>query len=349
MATLRNGGDVTESEAAVNTTSSTLLATSATSAVAAIPTKADGDTPRYVRLSSTQACYVNVGRKALALSAVVSAIGSGYAPADTITITGGTATTNAVFNVATTKLASASLNAAGTGYAPGNTVTLAGGTSSAKAVLTVSTTKVVSATVYESGSEGSPGAVTVAGTTGTGTKFHASVTIGGDGAIESVDGISLAGSYTVNPTNIVNEPVTGSGLVDAALSVVLGIDTFTVSTAGSYTANSSTFTQFATSGSGTGATFNTASYGVNTLTLNNAGSYSVLPSNPAAQGSTSGVGSGATLTVTYDSTGLVATSSNLRIAGVGDNPIIDVAGVTHIAALRVSADGSLQISPIENR
>jgi len=272
MSLFIDGVDVSESEAAVGTTSSTLLATTATSAVAAIPTKADGSAARFVRLSSTQACYVHAGLKPGASSAVIAAAGTGYIPGEHVTLTGGTQTANAVLAVATTKVVSASIDAAGTG--------------------------------------GTPGTATVTGTTGTGTKFQATVTIGAGGDIESVDSISVAGSYTANPTSIASEPVTGAGLTGAKLTVVMGVATVTVFTAGSY---------------------------------------SVLPSNPVSQGSTNGSGTGATFTVTWTGTGLVATSSNLRIAGVGDTPIIDVSGMTHIAGLRVSADGSLQISPIENR
>lgn len=156
-------------------------------------------------------------------------------------------------------VSSALVSAAGTGYVPADTITLAGSANTA-AILAVATTKVVSATVQAGGSGGTPGTQTVTGTTGTGTKFQASVTVSGGGAITAVLAISVAGSYTANPSNIAQEPVTGASLSGAKLTVVMGVDTVTVSTAGAYgTAPANPVAQGATSGAGTGATF-TASY-----------------------------------------------------------------------------------------
>lgn len=82
------------------------------------------------------------------------------------------------------------------------------------------TLAVQSATVANGGTGGTDGNQMVAGTTGTGSKFQASVTITG-GAISAVLGIVVAGAYSAAPTNIMAEPVTGAGLTGAALSVVL--------------------------------------------------------------------------------------------------------------------------------
>jgi hypothetical protein len=243
------------------------------------------------------------------LTATPVAAGTGYAIAEDITISGGTNTTPAVARVATAKLVSIVLNAAGTGYAPGNVITTAGGTASIPAALTVATTKVVSATVAAGGTGdlGNGAGVIVEGTTGTGTKFRASVTIAAN-AIASVQSISLAGAYTANPTLITAEPVTyisggasGTTLTGAQLSVVLGVASVTISTPGSYTVLSASLTQSGatTPAGGTGATFQTASYGVLTMTIQTAGDYSVLPVNPAAQASSTGSGTGATLTLTW--------------------------------------------------
>jgi hypothetical protein len=144
-------------------------------------------------------------------------------------------------------------------YAPNDTVTLAGGTGT-PAVVTILETKVMSATVEAGGTGGTNGTQTVTGTTGTGTKFTASVTVAG-GAITAVLSILTHGIYTVNPTVLTNEPVTGAGLTGAALSVVMGIDlveAFTVTQGGSYTGTlpTSPLSQASTSGSGTGASFN---------------------------------------------------------------------------------------------
>lgn len=157
-------------------------------------------------------------------------------------------------------LASLAVNAHGTGYVPGDYIFPTGGTQTTSVILQAPTTQVVSATVAAAGSGGTPGTQTVTGTTGTGTKFQASVTVDGGGAISAVLSITVAGSYTVNPTAITQEPVTGASLAGAKLSVVMGVDTIRIVNAGVFTTTSTTFTQGSTSGSGTGVTFNTATY-----------------------------------------------------------------------------------------
>lgn len=191
------------------------------------------------------------------------------------------------------KAESAVVVTAGTGYAPGNTITIAGGTKSIATILNVATTKVVSATVAAGGTGGTDGTRTVTGTTGTGTKFQASVTVSG-GAITAVLSISVAGSYTVNPTAITAEPVTGASLTGATLSVVMGVETATINTAGSYSATpSNPVSQDTTSGSGTGATF-TNLYEFAAITVVDGGlNYSIAPTI-----TTGGDGSAATATAT---------------------------------------------------
>jgi hypothetical protein len=95
----------------------------------------------------------------------------------------------------------------------------------------VQTVRVVSATIGQGspGSGGTNGAQTVTGTTGTGTKFQASVTIAG-GAITSVNSVSAAGNYTTMPgswnaNNHLIDPVTGAGLVGASLEIITGVGT----------------------------------------------------------------------------------------------------------------------------
>lgn len=66
------------------------------------------------------------------------------------------------------------------------------------------------------GTGGSAGACTVTGTTGTGTKLQATGTVTG-GALGGTLTISVAGSYSVNPTNPRLEPVTGCSLTGAKL------------------------------------------------------------------------------------------------------------------------------------
>ena len=92
-------------------------------------------------------------------------------------------------------------------YAPGNTITLTGGTETANAVVTAVTTQVVSASAGTNGSGCTDGTYTVTGTTGRGTLFQASVTMASN--VPTVNSISRAGSYQINPTVLTNEPVTG--------------------------------------------------------------------------------------------------------------------------------------------
>ena len=177
----------------------------------------------------------------------------------------------AVWRSNTQELAAApTVNAAGTGYVPVDVVTLlvTGSTSTVKGRVEVATTK-VSATpgIVAAGTGGTPGAAVVTGTTGTGTKFTANVTISAGGAISSVDSLAGGGSYTVNPTNINNEPVTGGGLTGAALSVVMGVNTVTIYSRGTYTVTGTVATQDSTTGSGTGVTFTAVTFQVKEQTL----------------------------------------------------------------------------------
>lgn len=315
------------------------ITTGASSASAAIPDTAQGTPPNRVRLASTAACYARLGTPAegsaviaatgtgygigdsitLAggtftaamgltvataklTSVALNALGSGYDVGQVLTLAGGTAATKAAITLATCQLASATLNAAGTGYAPGNVITTAatGGTASAHATLTVSTTKAVSATVAAGGTGdlGNGAGVIVEGTTGTGTKFRASVTITTN-AISSVQSISVAGSYTVNPTAIANEPVTyisgassGTTLTGAQLSVVLGVDTFAVTTRGSYTVIGTALTQngATTPAGGTGVTFSSPLFAPLTWSVSEAGNYSVTSASFTQDGATAPAG-----------------------------------------------------------
>lgn len=150
-----------------------------------------------------------------------------------------------------------SVTTAGTVYVPGDSVTLTGGSATTNAVLVITDTKVISATVNAGGSGGSNGAVTITGTTGTGTPFQATGTISG-GALTGALVVTVAGDYTVNPTSLAAEPVTGGSLSGATVTVVMGAMSFAVNNPGVYTAipgSPATMAQGSTSGGGTGATF----------------------------------------------------------------------------------------------
>ncbi|MDE2020471.1 MAG: hypothetical protein KGJ13_09070, partial [Patescibacteria group bacterium] len=250
-------------------------------------------------------------------TANIGAVGSSYASGDTILIAGGTFIRAATLTVANTTVHGLTLSNPGIGnYAPGDTVTLAGGVSSVSAQISVTTTKVVSATVAAAGTGGTSGTQTVTGTTGTGTKFQASVTIGSSGGISAVLSITVAGSYTANPTTPATEPVTGASLSGAQLNVVLGIDSFSITAGGTFTTNAVIFTQGSTSGTGTGATFVSPVFAPNALTVTDGGVYTVFPTNPASQASTSGSGLGATYTLVAGTISSVAVGDWIYVSGV---------------------------------
>jgi hypothetical protein len=82
---------------------------------------------------------------------------------------------------------------------------------------------VISATVNAGGSGGTNGQVTITGTTGTGTKFTAKGNISG-GALTGALIVTNAGSYSVDPTSLSAEPVTGGGLTGATVSLTMSGD-----------------------------------------------------------------------------------------------------------------------------
>jgi hypothetical protein len=153
-----------------------------------------------------------------ALSGVISAAGTGYVPADTITLTGGTHSINTVLTVSTVKAITAAVNAAGSGYNIGDTIVAAGGTFTTAAVITVDT-------------------------------------VDGAGAVLTAH-ISTGGSYTVRPSGFTQGSTSGVGTGATFNTLVWGVNTVSVTTPGSYTAlPSSPVSQGSTSGAGTGATF----------------------------------------------------------------------------------------------
>lgn len=247
-----------------------------------------------------------------ATTASVASAGTGYAPADVLTVNGGNFSTAATFNVASTTVISGTLGASQNGagsYAPSDTLTVSGGTHSSAAVFTINTTQVVNASIATAGTGGTSGLKTVTGTTGTGTFFQALVTVAG-GGITAINSIS-PGSYSVNPTTISAEPVTGGGLSGATLNLIMGVRTVTLTTAGIYTANPTSPVITTSSGSGTGATLSLV-FGVNAVTLNMPGDYITTPVNPVVT-TDNNSGIGATLTVSYSGTGVVGGIPNTAI------------------------------------
>lgn len=139
-------------------------------------------------------------------------------------------------------------------YAPGDTVTLSGGTSTAAAVLPITDTTVASSTVNAGGAGGTNGACTFVGTTGTGAIFTGTGTVTAN-ALAGALVITGGGDYTVNPTSLAAEPITGCGLTGATVVLKMGILTLGVPTSpGNYSVQPSNPVSTTTSGSGTGAT-----------------------------------------------------------------------------------------------
>lgn len=274
----------------------------------------------YVITAATKAnpCVLTVSATS-SLDSVVpinSAVSASYVSGDTVSLAGGTFTTRGVVTVGQTLLASVAINARGSNYNGGDLISLSGGGAVQKAVVQVVTTRVASATIFYSGTGGTPGPQTLTGTTGTGTKWQANVTVNGSGQVSSINSIAVQGSYTANPSSIYYGPnrddMSGGGFVVGFLTtpvfnVVMEISTIIIANPGQYTINSSTFTQFSTTGSGSGATFQTGVFGIYNATVTTPGNYSVLPSNPVAQFGTSGTGAGVTFTATWEASPTLAT------------------------------------------
>ncbi len=232
-----------------------------------------------------------------AVSGTIVAVGSGYAPSDTITLAGGTFGAAALLSVTSTQLASVAANAAGAGYKSLDSITLGGGTATTQAVLKVTSTKLVSTVLNAIGSSYAIGDTIhlAGGTFGTAAILTVATVNGGGGILTFT--ISTPGSYTVEPSSFTQGSTSGSGTGATFQSATFGVNTFSIASPGTYTANSATFTQAATSGSGTGATFQTALYAIRTVTVNTPGSYTALPGSPVSQSASSGSGTGATFTM----------------------------------------------------
>lgn len=143
----------------------------------------------------------------------------------------------------------------GSGHVPADILTLTGGTFSRGAKIGVGTTQAISAVVNAGGSGGSNGAVTITGTTGTGTKFQATGTISG-GALTGALTVTVVGDYSVNPTSLAAEPVTGGSLAGATVTLVMGVGQFVVTDQGNYSViPTGSVQQGSSTGSGVGAAF----------------------------------------------------------------------------------------------
>ena len=287
----------------------------------------------YVISAATKAspCVLTVAATS-SLDSVVpinSAVSASYAPGDTVSLAGGIFTTRSVVTVGQTLLASVAINNRGTNYQPNDFITLSGGSAVVRAVVQIATIRIKAASIITGGGGGTPGVQTLTGTTGTGTKFQASVTINGSGIVTAINSITVQGSYTSIPnysvTGAFTDLMTGAGTTAVILSVTTEINTMSIVNPGQYVANAAggTFTQASsTTVYGSGATFQTGLFGIYNASVTTAGSYSVLPSNPVAQFATSGTGAGVTFTASWLSSPTLATGDWIFVD--------DVVGMTQL-------------------
>lgn len=167
-------------------------------------------------------------------------------------------------------LSGAGNNALGAGYAPGDTGYLNGGSwlgfnqslSGNQGQFKVTSTQLIAASVNAPGSGCVGTSATLTGTSGTGTSlFQVSATVSG-GGVTAINSITVAGNYSVNPTSLAAEPVTGDSCVGTKLKLTMGVLALSANNNGLYLLTSgmtasgtpNVFTQASTSGSGTGLT-----------------------------------------------------------------------------------------------
>lgn len=163
---------------------------------------------------------VVVSMAVLALLAAPAAAGTSYAPNDTITTAGGTASQQAILHVQTTQLVSVpTVAAGGANYAVNDTITLQNG--AIVKVLTLSGSAVATISLQAGGS------------------FPANITSAGGLTQQSTSGVGTGATFTAALANY-------------------GVNTFSILNGGYYTtlpSGAGSLTQGSTSGSGTGATF----------------------------------------------------------------------------------------------
>jgi hypothetical protein len=231
--------------------------------------------------------------------------GTGFTSLATITVapSGGTLTAGvspadpAVVVPTSLKSISATVVAPGTGVAIGDTFNPVGGTvvpagpygtstttAGVASKYTVANIQVVSAIVNAVGSGGTPGAVTLVGTTGTGTKWQgtSTITAGGTLTAGAVVTITIVGNYTATPT-IAGDTITGGSLTGATVTLIMGAAAtvaLTNTTAGSYSvAPPLTACPLTGAGTGTGTGVTaTLVYGLGAAIVAHSGNYSGAPS-----------------------------------------------------------------------
>jgi hypothetical protein len=313
-----------------------------------------------INMSLAQITVPAAGAACTALGSITA--GTGYDILPLIAPSGGTLTAGvtpavpAVVRATSLKLVSASPATAGTGVAINDTFSLAGGilaasgpggntlgTAGVASVVTATHIKAVSAVVNAGGTSGTPGAVTITGTTGTGTKFQATGTINGGGALVGPLVVTVAGDYTVGVTSLAAEPITGGSLSGATVTLVMGALTFSLTTVGGYT-TAPAAPNTATNGTGSGAGVTvTCAFGLGTAVIEESGNYSGAPSFTVTANDANG--SGASIaTATLGGAGS-AVFRQVSVKGVPNMGGANIQSTSTVALDAVMEIQSLQSGP----
>ncbi|MEW6156110.1 MAG: LEPR-XLL domain-containing protein, partial [Verrucomicrobiota bacterium] len=191
---------------------------------------------------------------------------------EAVLLSGGVNAGSGAVTTVTMKALSAAITAAGTGYRPGDSITVAGGTSTIPTILNVAAVKVVGAVTIANGGNGYAvdDILTLVGGVGTITKLRVT-TIGAGGAITAVS-IESAGAYTVIPAGDVPVATAHVGAAGALVRLNWGVQSVSVGEPGSYTVlPGNPASQSGTTGGGLNAAFN-VNWGVHSIIVNAPGS-----------------------------------------------------------------------------
>jgi hypothetical protein len=258
------------------------------------------DYPKYLGMNVLQdQAFPSSAAACTAIGSITA--GTGFSSINTVVIapTGGTLTSGvspadpAQVIPTSLKNISATIVAGGSGVAIGDTFNPVGGTlqvagpygngtltAGVASKWTVTNLQVVGAVVAAAGTSGTPGAVTITGTTGTGTKWQGTAVINASGNLTGPITITVNGNYTATPT-IAGDTITGGSLSGATVALTMGaVGTMTVTTAGGYvTAPPLTACPLTGAGTGTGTGVTaTLVYGLGGALLTHSGNYSGAPS-----------------------------------------------------------------------
>ena len=250
-------------------------------------------------------------------SASLLALGSGYIIGDQITLSGGINTSPAIVSVASYGVSAISITAAGTGIIAGNSYNInVGGTFSTALQIVATYTKAVSVAFVSIASPPADGLYSLKGSTGIGSVVRVSLVVTGAGTIFTF-GITYAGEYTSNPSNILLESLVNDGGTAMAnypvISMTMGISSATIANKGLYSVQASSL-------SNADAIALTPTWGISTVTVDNAGSYTTSLPSTLYQLSTTGVGIGATFqTFTWTPNALTISSGGAYTAVANGN------------------------------